>query len=571
MTPPSTPDPLPCATRVAALLQAKAFPAAIAEAELGLQASPASAELWNLLAAARLLAGDLAQGHEAALRALALDPEVFGARENAAAALEGLRQPYREALAGLTEVQDEAARLEQAYRAVIEADEAGWLEDAAKGVSLGLFLRLTAIEEADRRWPFAEIGQDMAARGEHRNLLYQIPRVRSDADRRELLAQHRLWGQGAEAAAAAQPIGPAPRGPRDRPRVGLLSSDIRIHPVGPFVAPLVDHAAAAGVELFCYSAYPGEADGFQQHVAAQAAAFRHLPGAEPAELARAIASDALDVLIEIGGSTTTNRLETMAHRLAPVQVSWLGYPHSAGLGTIDYLVLDSRTAPTEPDLMIERPLLMPRTWVAISPGYFRDDIPLETTLPQDRAGHITFGTAGSPYKYSAAALEAWARVVAAVPGSRFRIVRPEGGSAIFRRNIAERFARHGVGAERLEFAAVRGGHLPHYNEIDVCLDTFPLTGGMTTCEALWMGAPVVSLAGKATYERLGHSLLNNAGLGDLSTASADAFVARAVALASDRERRRDWRAHGRERIMGGPLGDQEGFARDFFALVIGAL
>jgi predicted O-linked N-acetylglucosamine transferase (SPINDLY family) len=288
-------------------------------------------------------------------------------------------------------------------------------------------------------------------------------------------------------------------------------------------------------------------------------------------LARAIAADAPDVLIEIGGSTTTNRLETLAHRLAPVQVSWLGYPHSAGLGTIDYLVLDPYTAPTEPDLMIERPLLMPRTWVAMSPGYFRDDIPLETALPQDRVGHVTFGTAGSPYKYSAAALDAWARVVAAVSGSRFRIVRPEGGSAIFRRNIAERFARHGVGAERLEFVAVRGGHLPHYNEIDVCLDTFPLTGGMTTCEALWMGAPVVSLAGKATYERLSLSLLTNAGLADLNTDTVEAFVQRAVSLASDRARLRAWRAEGRRAIMAGPLGDQRQFARDFFRLVTGAL
>ena len=159
----------------------------------------------------------------------------------------------------------------------------------------------------------------------------------------------------------------------------------------------------------------------------------------------------------------------------------------------------------------------------------------------------------------------------AVPGSRFLIVRPEGGSTIFRANMAERFSRHGVAAERIEFAAVRGGHLPYYDQMDVSLDTMPLTGGMTTCEALWMGVPVVSLAGKAVHERLSHSLLTNAGLADLSTGSIEAFVAKAAELASDRARLADWRANGRMRIMAGPLGDLPRFGADFFQLVTDVL
>ena len=107
--------------------------------------------------------------------------------------------------------------------------------------------------------------------------------------------------------------------------------------------------------------------------------------------------------------------------------------------------------------------------------------------------------------------------------------------------------------------------------MDISLDTFPLTGGMTTCEALWMGVPVVSLAGKAVYERLSHSLLINAGLGDLSTGTVDAFVARAVALAGDVQRLRQWRAEGRASILAGALGDAPGFARDFYALVTSRL
>ena len=542
----------------------------MAAGETGVAQWPASAQLWSLLGAARMLSGDLLGGYRAALKALALDPTIPEATQNAAQALEVLRQPYRAALAQLSDPADEAAKLEAAYQAVAAADDEGLLEDGARGVCLGVFLRLAAVEEADRRWPFAEIGRARATREGHPYLFYQLPRVRSDADRRELLEQHRLSGAEAERLAAADPVRPAPRGPRSRPRVALMSSDLRGHAVAPFVAPLVDHAADCGVELYCYSAYPGPADGFQRHVAEHAAAFRLLPGADAQAMARAIAADAPDVLIEVGGSTGDNRFEALAHRLAPVQVSWLGYPHSVGLSTIDGLVLDPHLAPTEPGLILEQPLLMPTSWVALSPGYFRDDVPLAPGLPQDRKGRATFGTAGNPYKYSAATLDAWARVLAAVPGSRFLFVRPEGAAPTFRRNIEAHFARHGVEADRLEFAAVRGGHLPYYGEIDVSLDTFPLTGGMTTCEALWMGVPVVSLAGKAVYERLSHSLLTNAGLGDLSTDTVEAYVARAAQLAQDRERLRAWRAEGRKTLMAA-LGDMPAFARDFFALVTGRL
>jgi protein O-GlcNAc transferase len=555
------------AAQVEALLQAGSFSEAVAAAEAALALEPDDASLWAALAAARLLSGEAIGAWRAAIRALDLNPGLAGARQTAALALDQARRPYRTALGQLSAPADEAGSLEAAYQAVVAADDAGLLEAEAEGVSLALFLRLAATEDADRRWPFADIGPKLALRGEHRHLLYQLPRVRDDADRRALLDQHRTWGRAVEAQAAAAPVTPAARGPRTRPRVGLMSSDLRIHVVGAFVDPLVDQAEAAGVELFCYSAQPGAPDGFQQHVAARST-FRHLPGADATGMARAIAADGLDVLIEIGGSTNNNRLEALAHRLAPRQISWLGYPHSAGLSTLDAMVLDPFLAPTRPDLLLEKPLLMPQTWAAMSPGYFRDTLPMAADLPQDRqGGQITFGSAGSPYKYSAATLDGWARVLAAVPGSRFLCVRPEGGSATFRANLTRAFLRRGVEAERLAFAPVRGGHLPFYDQMDISLDTFPLTGGMTTCEALWMGVPVVTLAGPSVHERISHSLLNNCGLGDLSVETVDGFVARAVALADDRDRRRAWRSEGRARIMGGVLGDLPQFGRDFFALV----
>ncbi|MDB5427811.1 MAG: hypothetical protein JWR43_1786, partial [Phenylobacterium sp.] len=225
----------------------------------------------------------------------------------------------------------------------------------------------------------------------------------------------------------------------------------------------------------------------------------------------------------------------------------------------------------DPALMIEKPLMMPHTWLALGRAVFSENRPITDGVPEERNGFLTFGTANNPHKYSRAVLGAWARVMAAVPGSKFAFVRPEGSSASFRRNVLAQFASHGIGEERIVFHTVRGKHLPYYNEIDITLDPFPLTGGTTTTEALWMGVPVVSLRGEAFFERLSYSILSNAGLGDLVGADLDQYQAIALKLAGDRERRRDLRATLRDRIRNSPLGRTDDFARDFYDMVAGAV
>ncbi|NJO38974.1 MAG: HlyD family efflux transporter periplasmic adaptor subunit, partial [Rhizobiales bacterium] len=136
---------------------------------------------------------------------------------------------------------------------------------------------------------------------------------------------------------------------------------------------------------------------------------------------------------------------------------------------------------------------------------------LEPGLPEEREGKLTFGTANNPYKLTAELIELWAKVMAAVPDSRFLFIRPEGGSAAFRTNIGQAFESHGIAAARIFYAPVRGTHLPYYNKIDIALDTGPHTGGTTTCESLWMGVPTVTLIGPSFFERLSYSNLSNAG------------------------------------------------------------
>src|SRR5262249_46989517 len=212
------------------------------------------------------------------------------------------------------------------------------------------------------------------------------------------------------------------------------------------------------------------------------------------EAAARMREDQLDILFELGGTTGHNRLTVMTWRPAPVQVSWLGYPHSAGLAEVDYILVDPYVKPEDSKLLIERPFLMPESWVCLDRLGFDDNwLGIWPGLPEERAGCLPFGTANNPLKYSAELVALWAKTMLQVPCSRFLFVRPEGGSAAFRKNIGDAFERHGVSAGRLDFEPVRGNHMPHYNRIDIALDTCPQTGGTTTCQSLWMGVPTVTL------------------------------------------------------------------------------
>jgi protein O-GlcNAc transferase len=168
-------------------------------------------------------------------------------------------------------------------------------------------------------------------------------------------------------------------------------------------------------------------------------------------------------------------------------------------------------------------------------------------------------------------VQTWAQVTAAIPEARFMFIRPESGAPSFRKHMEEIFAAEGVPADRLRFQDVRGAHMPFYNDLDMSLDTFPQTGGTTTCEALFMGVPVVTLVGDAVFERLSYSILTNAGLGDLCAFSRDEFVRIALKLAGDRPRRQALRTSLRGMLKESPLGQTKQFALDFYEMIEGAV
>jgi len=347
-----------------------------------------------------------------------------------------------------------------------------------------------------------------------------------------------------------------------------MSSDLREHVVSHFAWPLFEHGDRDRFEIYCYSWFQArEPSPLQRDIADRVDHFRWKPSVGDHQAAQMIANDDLDILFELGGSTAMNKIEVMAWKPARLCASWLGYPHSAGLSTIDYLLVDPYLNPPDPALLIEKPLIMPRSWIAMSKQAFPDRHKIEPDAPHRRNGFISFGTANNPYKYNVEMLRTWAKVLTRIPRSRFVFVRPEGGSRVFVENIRARFEAEGVDGDRIEFQPVRGFHMPRYNDIDIALDTFPQTGGTTTCEALWMGVPTVTLVGEALFERLSYSILQNAGLGDLCATSVDEYVDIAVNLAADTDRIQALRTGLRDQIRASPLGQTREFARDFYDLV----
>ena len=468
---------------------------------------------------------------------------------------------------------DESENLERAYqilKAVLTPERE--LNAAALKVASEVLVRLADYAAVEELGSFSSVGRKWAETGKHTALLGHLARVKTPEDRPELLEMHRIWGRDVTKTAQRFPLRRPPTRPANgKIRIGFMSSDLRNHPVAYFAMPLFENLDQSRFEVFCYSYYQGaEADGTQAWIAGRVDGFRWVKDINDHDAAQMIADDQLDMLIELGGSTHMNKLPVMAYKPAPLQASWLGYPHSAGIEAIDHLILDPYVAPPNKELLVEEALLMPKSWIAMGERAFPER-PITEGTPEQRNGFLTFGTANNPYKYSREMVQTWARVTASVENARFMFVRPEGGAPSFRQNILAVFAAEGVSEDRLRFEDIRGAHMPFYNDIDISLDTFPQTGGTTTCESLWMGVPTVTLVGEAMFERLSYSILNNAGLGDLCATTEEEFLRIALELARDPGRRQMLRTELRSMLKASPLGQTKQFALDFYEMIGGAV
>ena len=394
--------------------------------------------------------------------------------------------------------------------------------------------------------------------------LAAMGRVKTLQDRLDLVKYHREWGASIEKQVEKTPVKRTPSSAKSKIRVGIMSSDLRDHPVSYFALPLIENYDRDRFEVYCYSFFTGREDGLQKKITESVDAFRWWPHKPNFDVAQGIADDHLDILFELGGPTDMNKIQVMAYKAAPVQASWLGYAHSMGLSAIDYILVDPFLKPDDPRMLIEKPFEVLETWVSLGRVRFHDDPAITKDIPQTRNGFLTFGTMNNPSKYTPELIATWAEIMTQVPQSRFLFVRPEGDVPAFRANMAREFAKHGITENRLAYTPIRGKNLPHYNDIDIALDTFPHVGGTTTCETLWMGVPVVTLVGPAFFERLSYSNLNNAGLGDLCAFTREEYIAKTIALAEDKKRRELLRNTLRAQIRSKPLGQTERFAQNFY-------
>jgi len=400
-------------------------------------------------------------------------------------------------------------------------------------------------------------------------LLASALNVVADAMPEEVFAAHRRVGEAIEKAHGPVPQRPPLRRPMNDPvRVGLLSPDLRTHSVSYFVEPLLRHIDRALCEIVCFSTSVHE-DATSERLAAMASGWRNLALHSDDHAAEVIRAESIDVLIDLAGLTAGNRPGILHRRPAPVMATWLGYPNTTGMRFIDVRMVDSLTDPPGAErFCVERLVRLDPCFMCYAPP---QDAPAPAPAPPVvRNGFITFGSFNAHRKTNDATLALWARLLHAVPRSRLLMKNASLGAPNVRADVLYRLERLGIAADRVELLGpsptVRE-HLASYGRMDIALDTFPYHGATTTCEALWMGVPVVTLVGRTHASRVGLSLLSAAGFGQWAAADEDSFARIASELAKDRGRLSELRSRLRASIAESPLCDGTGFARRFAAMI----
>jgi predicted O-linked N-acetylglucosamine transferase (SPINDLY family) len=378
-----------------------------------------------------------------------------------------------------------------------------------------------------------------------------------------LLAEaHAAWGRrqpkpGAGAAGFANL-----REPERRLRIGYVSPDFRNHSVGRILAPILAAHDPAQVETVLYGEVVSP-DAMTERFRSMASAWRSTVGVEDGTLIRQIRADGIDMLVDLAGHSAGNRLGVFAGRAAPVQVTWLGYPDTTGLPTMDYRLVDRMSDPEGPGdrLATETLIRLPDGFIAAPPPA---GAPKVAVPPVFRKGHVTFGSFNNLAKVNRRVVALWARVLEQVPGSVLLLKSSFSADEWAHDRFRRAFAAAGIPSERLQFRArmaSEADHLSVYGEVDIALDPFPYNGTITTLEGLAMGVPLVTLEGSSHVSRVGASLLTRVGHPEWIAPDEDAYVAKAAALAADRAGLAVIRVRLRDEYLASPLADPARLAR----------
>ena len=361
-------------------------------------------------------------------------------------------------------------------------------------------------------------------------------------------------------------VEPIDRAPTRKLRVGYLSPDFRKHSVAFFIAPVIASHARDTVDVTCYATGNVE-DEMTERIKGVAARYRNVYRKSDEDLATLIRSDGIDVLVELSGHTCDNRLVMLGNRVAPIQVTYLGYPNTTGLTEMDYRLTDVVADPPgkSDGWYTERLIRLKGGFLSYQPLPGAEVLE-PVTLPAGQAGHVTFGSFNNLAKINDRVLDTWAAILEQVPGSAILLkARGLRNDEVKARIFASFEARGIVGESRIQLMGHERGALDHlrtYGQMDLALDTFPYNGTTTTCEALWMGTPVLTFEGRSHAGRVGASLLGHAGLGELVAKDRDAYIAKAVALGRDLDALARLRVNLRQTFANSPVMDASRLARE---------
>ena len=395
----------------------------------------------------------------------------------------------------------------------------------------------------------------------HSQLLFSLLHS-AEVGARQVFEEHREWARRhASGVASRSTAYKNPREPERRLRIGYVSGDFRHHSVSQFFEPVLARHDRAAFEIFCYHNL-SHADQTTDRLRRGADCWREIAALDDDAAAELVSKDGIDVLVDLSGHTRFNRLLVFARKPAPVQANWLGYLGTTGLDQIDYHVTDARASPTglADPLYSEQLLRLPDSQWCYQPP---QSCPAVVEPPVARAGGpVTLGAFSSLAKIGPRVIALWCDLLERCGDARLLIVGL--GVDSVREEYLARFAAKGVALERIELRGFQSfdDYLALHGSVDLMLDTFPYTGGTTTCHALWMGVPVVSLVGDSTPSRGGASLLGAIGLDELVAGTPEEYLSKAHALASDRVRLSALRAGMRDRMSASPLMDVARFTRD---------
>jgi protein O-GlcNAc transferase len=389
------------------------------------------------------------------------------------------------------------------------------------------------------------------------NRLYTL-HFHPDFDAKKLLAEHREYARR-----HIEKIRPARNHDNDRDpdralNIGYVSADFRRHPVGLSFQYLLENHDRQRFKIFCFSSVP-RPDSQTQSMERSADQWHSVGPMSDEQLAKLVRDCKIDILVDLSLHMAHNRLTMLARKPAPVQVTYLGYPSTTGVGAIDYRLSDAVIDPPGTDAnYTEQTIRLPRTYMCWRWGGKQSPA---GTLPAKRNGYVTFGCLNNFCKVTPAVLDLWGKVMARATDSRLLLRSPAGSAAD---RVTAALGKHGIERGRVEFV----GQLSFDDYVkvmarqDVGLDPFPYPGHTTSLDSFWMGVPVVTLVGDTGVSRVGASLLEAIGLPELIGQSAEQFVAIAVSVANDLPKLAQWRAGLRQRVAGSPICDGAGFARD---------